>query len=499
MTYLLLIFFPIVMAASCFVLRKQTRLVILGAVATMLVQIALVASLPLNQPVLMLGLNLALDPLSRLFLLTFLLTGALMFLATWNVPHGEQFVPITLMILGLIGTTLLLLQKQAMKPPLFQEHYTASLLLGSTGLLAVLAIVDLPTGSSALVQRTTLATALKYLVLMLIAGVIMYMAFVLVSIYQPGVTPGRPSPAHLILALIVVGFGLRLAIVPFYSWLPDLAEDAAPMTTVLIVAVVYGITLLFLMASIQFFFYPVEVIGGAENARSTLLLLAMGVVTALLGGLLALAQVSLRRTVGYLVVYNAGMILFGLATLNNVGVAGALFETLNQMIIALLLFLSIGLLERPDGRPQNVVRRDLLWRWPIAGTGLLCGGLALLGLPPFNGFVGKLLLYQAAARLGGPYLALLLLATALALLALLRLARERLLGPAEDVADVFPLLLGGTDLDRPADRRLEPEPRGMAVLTLVLLAICLGIGLYPQPLLATINEAIRGLTFIQPL
>jgi len=403
------------------------------------------------------------------------------------------------MILGLIGTTLLLLQKQAVKPPLFQEHYTASLLLGSTGLLAVLAIVDLPTGSSALVQRTTLATALKYLVLMLIAGVIMYMAFVLVSIYRPDVTPGRPSPAHLILALIVVGFGLRLAIVPFHSWLPDLAEDAAPMTTVLVVAVVNAVTLLFLISSIQFFFYPVEVIGGAENARGTLLLLAIGVVTALLGGLLALAQASLRRTTGYLVVYNAGMILFGLATLDSVGVAGALFETLNQMIIVLLLFLSIGLLERPDGRPLHVVRRDLLWRWPVAGTGLLCGGLALLGLPPFNGFAGKLLLYEAAARRGGPYLALLLLATTLALLALLRLARERLLGPAEELAGEAPLMLGGTDLNRPADRRLEPEPRGMAVLTVVLLALCLGIGLYPQPLLATINEAIRGLTFIQPL
>jgi formate hydrogenlyase subunit 3/multisubunit Na+/H+ antiporter MnhD subunit len=180
-------------------------------------------------------------------------------------------------------------------------------------------------------------------------------------------------------------------------------------------------------------------------------------------------------------------------------VAGALFETLNQMIIVLLLFLSIGLLERPDGRPLNVVRRDLLWRWPIAGTGLLGGGLALLGLPPFNGFASKLLIYQAAARRGEPYLALLLLATALAVLALLRLARERLLGPAEDVAHEAPLLLGGTDLDRPADRRLESEPRGMAVLTVVLLAICLGIGLYPQPLLTTINEAIRGLTFIQPL
>jgi formate hydrogenlyase subunit 3/multisubunit Na+/H+ antiporter MnhD subunit len=489
MTYLLLIFFPVVMAGSCFVLRKQTQLVILAGVATMLVQIALVRQLPLDQPARLLGLTLNLDPLGQLFLLTFLVIGALAFLATWSVPHGEQFVPVALMILGLSGTTLLLLQ----------EQYTASLLLGSTGLLTVLAIVDLPTGSSALVQRTTLATALKYLVLMLIAGVIMYMAFVLVSIYRPDITPGRPSPAHLILALIVIGFGLRLAIVPFHSWLPDLTEDAAPMITVLIVAVVNAVTLLFLISSIQFFFYPVEVIGGAENARGTLLLLAIGVVTALLGGMLALAQASLRRTIGYLLVYNAGMILFGMATLDSVGVAGALFETLNQMIIVLLLFLSIGLLERPDGRPLNVVRRDLLWRWPVAGTGLLCGGLALLGLPPFNGFAGKLLLYEAAARRGGAYLALLLLATALALLALLRLARERLLGSAEDVSDETPLLLGGTELDRPADRRLEPEPRGMAVLIVVLLALCLGIGLYPQPLLATINDAIRGLTFVQPL
>jgi formate hydrogenlyase subunit 3/multisubunit Na+/H+ antiporter MnhD subunit len=490
MIYLLLIFFPVVMAASCFVLRKQTRLVILGAVATMLVQIGLVARLPLDQPARLLGLTLNLDPLGRLFLLTFLGVGALAFLATWNVPHGENFVPIGLMILGLIGTTLLLLQ----------EEYTASLLLGSTGLLAVLAIVDLPTGSTALVGRTTIATALKYLVLMLIAGMIMYLAFVLVSIYRPGDTPGQPSPVHLILALIVVGFGLRLAIAPFHSWLPDLAEDAAPMTSVLIVAVINAATLLFLIESIQFFFYPVEVIGGSESARGMMLLMAIAVVTALLGGLLALTQGGMRRTIGYLVVYNAGMILFGLATLDSLGVAGALFEALNQTIIVLLLFLSIGLLERPDGRPTNVVRRDLLWRWPVAGTGLLCGGLALLGLPPFNGFAGKLLLYEAAARRGGPYLVLLLIATALALLALLRLARERLFGPSEqDIVEESPILLGTTELDRQAERRLEPEPRGMAILVALLMALCLGIGLYPQPLLATINEVIRGLTFIQPL
>ena len=219
MTYLLLIFFPIAMGAGCFVLRKQTQLVIVAAVATLLAQIALVWQLPLDQPARLLGLTLTLDPLGRLFLLTFLAVGLLALLATWRIAHGENFVPIALMILGMTSTTLLLLP----------EPVVASLLRISTGLLAVLAIVDLPTGSSALVGRATIATALKYLVLMLIAGVMMYMGFVLARAAQPALVGTQISPTHLVLALSVVGFGLRLAIVPFHSWLPDLAEDAAPM------------------------------------------------------------------------------------------------------------------------------------------------------------------------------------------------------------------------------------------------------------------------------
>ena len=82
----------------------------------------------------------------------------------------------------------------------------------------------------------------------------------------------------------------------------------------------------------------------------------------------------------------------------------------------------------------------------------------------------------------------------------MRLAHDRLLGPAEDLpAAESPILLGTSELDRPVERHLEPEPRGMALLTGALLALCLAIGLYPQPLLATINEVIRGLTFIRAL
>ncbi|MFL5802402.1 MAG: proton-conducting transporter membrane subunit [Roseiflexaceae bacterium] len=485
MVYLLLITFPIIMSLSSFVLRRQTRLVIVAAVATALTEIALVAQLPLDEPTRLLGLTLTLDPLGRLFLLAFLCVGGLSFLASWRLPHGENFVPVALLILGMICTTLLLLQ----------EPFTVSLLLISAGLAAVLAIVDLPTGSPTLVGRTTIASALKYMVLMLIAGVMMYTAFVLIDISEPGAVAGRTSPAHLILGLLAVGFGLRLAVVPFHSWLPDLVQDVAPMVSVIVVAVINITSLLFLINTLQFF--PELV---AENERGMTILMGIGALTAGLGAALALAQTNMRRTIGYLLVYNSGMVLFGLATTTSIGLTGAIFEAFNQTIVVLLLFLCLGLLERPDGRPANVVRRDLLRRWPVAGVGFLGGGLALLGLPPFNGFASKLLIYQAAAERGGVYLALLLLATGLALLALLRLARDRLLGPDEDTpAEETPILLGTTDLDRPPARRLEREPRGLALLAGALLALCLAIGLYPDPLLATITDVIRGLTFIRVL
>lgn len=486
MAYLLAIAFPGVMSLSCFLLRQHTRLVIALAVATMLAQIGLIAQVPINEPARLLGLTLVLDPLNRLFLIAFGGVAALAFVVTWRIPHGENFVPVALLMFGFTNTTLLLLQ----------EPFVVALLLVSAAIVAVLAILDLPTGSPTLVRRAVIATALKYLVWMVVAGVAMYMAFVLVTLYQPGDTPDRVSPGNLILALLAVGFGLRLATVPFHSWLPDLAEDAAPMVSVIVVTVVNITSLLFLINIFQLF-GPLVVV---ENERGVAIMRWMGILTALLGGLLALAEPNLRRMLGYLIVYDAGMVLFGLTTMTPVGLAGALFEAFNQIIVVLLLFLCVGLLERPDGRPPHIRRRDLLRRWPVAGIGFIGGVLALLGVPPFNGFASKLLIYEAASQQDPTSLVLLLVATVLAFLAFVRVVGERLLGPPEDLpVEAAPLLLGETELDRPAVRRLEPEPPSMAVLTSVLLGACLAIGLYPQPLLAAIQEVIRGLTFIRAL
>lgn len=486
MSYILLVLFPVAMAACTFLLRTQTRFVLWAATATAIAALALLASIPVDEPARLLGLTLMLDPLSRLFLAAFFLITAVAFAAAMKLPHGENFVPIGLLLLSFTAATLLLLQ----------EPFVVALLQISAVVLAVLAVVDLPTGSPLLVERSTLAAALKYLVLMVVAGVVMYLAFVLLSIYEDTGTAQTFSATQLILALLAVGFGLRLAMVPFHSWLPDLAEHATPMVTMMIISVINITSLLVLVSTFQFF-GPIVL---ADNEFGIRALQGLGLATALLGGALALGQSKLRRTLGYLVVYDAGMIIYGLMTMSSIGLTGALFEAFNQIIVVMLLFLSLSLLEQPDGRPSTVPRRDLLRRWPVAGVGFLAGGLALLGMPPMNGFASKLLIYQAAAESGGPALPLLLLATVLALLALGRVAYERLLGPSEDAnMEESPLLLGETELDRLPLRTLAPEPRSLAVLVSALIALCLVVGLYPQPVLATINDVIKGLTFIRAL
>jgi formate hydrogenlyase subunit 3/multisubunit Na+/H+ antiporter MnhD subunit len=483
MLYLLLIFFPITMSLSTFVLRRRTGLVIFAALGTVLTMLLIATRIPLDEPTRFLGVPLILNPLNRVFLLLFLTVGGLAFVAAWHLPHGENFVPIALLTLAEICAVLLL-----------QNPFILTLLLVATGMTAVLAIVDLPAGASSLVGTRAIAAALKYLVLMVVAGVLMYIGFVLNDIYRPGELPERISPARFILALLAVSFALRLALIPFHTWLTDLVDHAEPLVAALIITLLNTTSLLVLVLIFQSF--P-SLLLESGDALTVMRLGALGSV--LLGGWLAVGPATLRRTLAYLILYSCGMVFYGLASVSSLGLAGAIFGSLNQTIAVMLLFISLGLLERPDGRAPGVVRRDLLRRWPVAGAGFLAGALALLGLPPLNGAMSHLLIYQAAAERGWAELLPLLAGTVLAGLGLARAATTSLLGRSEESAVPAPPMLGETELDRPAQRRLEPEPRSTAAVTVALLAVCLAIGLYPQPLLATIDEAIRGLAFIRAL
>lgn len=212
---------------------------------------------------------------------------------------------------------------------------------------------------------------------------------------------GQPtaSRASVIFILAVVGFGTKAGFMPFHVWLPE-AHPAAPshvsaiMSGVMIKTGIYGLlrTLTFL---------------GPPPAWWGWLLIAIGLVSGVLGVLFALAQHDLKRLLAYHSVENIGIIALGLGTgmlglslhsipMTVLGFGGGLLHVLNHACFKGLLFLGAGAVLHGTGSREIDRLGGLLKHMPWTGWTFFVGAIAISGLPPLNGFVSELLVYLGA-------------------------------------------------------------------------------------------------------
>ncbi|HEU5321643.1 MAG TPA: proton-conducting transporter membrane subunit, partial [Methylomirabilota bacterium] len=216
--------------------------------------------------------------------------------------------------------------------------------------------------------------------------------------------PALPAGGALIFALGLAGFGFKAGLVPLHFWLPG-AHGAAPshvsalMSGVVIKMGIYG--LLRLVA-----------IAGPPPAWWGWLVLSLGLASGVLGVLWALAQHDLKRLLAYHSVENIGIILLGLGigalglrydapVVAVLGLAGAVLHTLNHAVFKSLLFLGAGAVLRATGTRLMDRLGGLGRRMPYTWAAFLIASVAIVGLPPLNGFVSEWLVYQSLLRSGG--------------------------------------------------------------------------------------------------
>ena len=212
---------------------------------------------------------------------------------------------------------------------------------------------------------------------------------------------GTLSPVLAILAFsfALIGFGAKAGFIPVHVWLPE-AHPAAPshvsalMSGVMIKTGIYG--LIRLLACLG---TPPAWWGGC--------LLAVGLLSGIMGVLLALAQHDIKRLLAYHSVENIGIIALGLGvgylglshgstTMAVLGFSGALLHVLNHAIFKGLLFLGAGSVLHGTGTGDIDHLGGLYRRMPWTGTTFLIGAAAISGLPPLNGFVSEFLIYFGA-------------------------------------------------------------------------------------------------------
>jgi NADH-quinone oxidoreductase subunit N len=213
-------------------------------------------------------------------------------------------------------------------------------------------------------------------------------------------TAGQYSLGMLIAigALILVGFGFKVAAVPFHFWTPDVYQGAPTPITAFIStaskAAGFAVLLRFMLA----------VFPGVE-AYWTAIISALAVGTMTLGNLLALAQSDIKRMLAYSSIAHAGYALIGLVAVSTLGAASVLFYLMAYVVTNLAAFGVVVLFARSAGSDDIQAYAGLSRRAPALAIALMVAMLSLAGMPPLAGFVAKVYVFAAAVQSGLIWLA----------------------------------------------------------------------------------------------
>lgn len=202
---------------------------------------------------------------------------------------------------------------------------------------------------------------------------------------------GMPGILVVLAVMFLIVFGLKGAIFPLYFWLPG-SYYAPPIPILALFGAlltkvgVYSITRTFTL----FFYHDM---GFAFQLLSILAILS--VVVGVVG---AIAYWDVKKIIIYNIIVAVGVILYGVSVMNSASMEGAVYYLIHDMIIKAALFLLIGIMIAITGTSNLKNISGLISRYPGLSWTFFLAALALAGIPPLSGFVGKLLIVQGGFK-----------------------------------------------------------------------------------------------------
>ncbi len=204
------------------------------------------------------------------------------------------------------------------------------------------------------------------------------------------------------IALILVGLGFKVTIVPFQFWAPDVYHGSpTPVAGFLSTASkAAGFAVLLRLLFISFAF---------ENMPQfihtwTWTLAVLAAITMTVGNLLALPQTNIKRLLAYSSIAHAGYTLIGVVAFSQLGAASVVFYLVAYVVTNLLAFGIVMVFSRVTGLEDLKDYAGLSRRSPLLALMMLAAFLSLTGMPPFGGFIAKVLVFAAGVQAGYTWL-----------------------------------------------------------------------------------------------
>jgi NADH-quinone oxidoreductase subunit N len=340
-----------------------------------------------------------------------------------------------LLLYGGSGLTILLSMSYLREERIHLAEYYGFLLLSLVGMMVMVSAADLLTiylglelMSLALyvlagfkrVESRSLEASAKYFVLgSFSSGILLYGISLLFgltgstrlsALAVATSTNGLNDPAMILaMALLVVGFGFKIAVVPFHMWTPDVYEGS-PTSVTAFMAVASKVA-----SFAAFMRVFLEGLGGLKPHWEGLFL-ALCVATLVLGNVVAIVQTNIKRMLAYSSIAHAGYALIGVVVAGHPD-AETSVRTLGlssvMLYLAVYAFMTLGAfavvaMVRKQGVEGDEIEdfAGLSKRYPVAALLMLIFMVSLAGIPPTAGFIGKFYLFMAAIKAGLTWLAI---------------------------------------------------------------------------------------------
>lgn len=272
-----------------------------------------------------------------------------------------------------------------------------------------------------------------------------------------------------IFAAMFFGFGVKLPMVPFHTWLPDAHVEAPTAGSVLLAG------LLLKMGGYGLIRVAIPSLpSGAEDM--VLVMVVIAIASILYGAILCLAQDDLKKMVAYSSISHMGFVLLGFATLGELGVVAGVFQMFAHGLVTAVLFMMCGVVQHKCGTRMIPLLGGLAKRMPIAAALMTIGFLASLGLPGLVSFAAEFMVFAAMFFEWGMWIFLPIIAVAVTAAYYLWALQRSMFGPMTDRIDTSHL----KDVDW-----YEGVP--VAVL-IVLIAV---FGVFPALVFSRIGPAVE--------
>jgi formate hydrogenlyase subunit 3/multisubunit Na+/H+ antiporter MnhD subunit len=243
------------------------------------------------------------------------------------------------------------------------------------------------------------STAKKTLILVgssdgiMILGIgIIWKAYGTFSMSQLDIPTTSPLLAIAFLSLLI-GCFTKAGAFPFHTWIPDYAEHAPASSSACLPASLDKLLGIYFLTRIC-----VDMFNPGQ--WMTFILLLAGVMTIIFAVMMALVQHNFKRLLGYHAVSQVGYMVVGLGLGTPLGIAGGLFHMINHALYKSGLFMTAGNIEARTGKKNLDELGGLSRTMPVTFISALVCALAISGVPPFNGFASKWLIYQGIIDFG---------------------------------------------------------------------------------------------------